>query len=421
MKVQHIIRREYLVNVRRRSFIVSTILVPVIMTVFIVVPILFALLEPDKSYRVVVLDQTGELGAGVVAALSDTLSGGGEKYLVTASEAGGDAYAPARVARVEELRKGKLDIVIAIPATIFEDGKASYLTREERNMNVLERFENVISDVVIQQRLQGEGLDYERVKSLTRGIDLDLQQVTAQGGLEEKDFLQDYGVVFIFTMILYSSLLSWGMTISKSIIEEKGSRVIEVLLSAVTPRELMWGKLIGVGLAGLTQLGAWAIIGIAIAGTAATGVVAQLASFHIEPAVFVYLVVFFVLGFMLFSSLFMTVGSVCTTDQDAQQLQGLITLPMIVPILCLMLLLQNPNSPLAVVLSLIPMFAPMIMLARIILLQPPLWQILLSMALILGAVYLTMGFAARIFRVGILMYGKRPSLREIVRWYRLAG
>jgi ABC-2 type transport system permease protein len=211
------------------------------------------------------------------------------------------------------------------------------------------------------------------------------------------------------------------MTISKSIIEEKGSRVIEVLLSAVTPRELMWGKLIGVGLAGLTQLGAWAIIGIAIAGTAATGVVAQLASFHIEPAVFVYLVVFFVLGFMLFSSLFMTVGSVCTTDQDAQQLQGLITLPMIVPILCLMLLLQNPNSPLAVVLSLIPMFAPMILLARIILLQPPLWQILLSMALILGAVYLTMGFAARIFRVGILMYGKRPSLREIVRWYRLAG
>jgi ABC-2 type transport system permease protein len=421
MKVQHIIRREYLVNVRRRSFIVSTILVPVIMTVFIVVPILFALLEPDKSYRVVVLDQTGELGAGVVAALSDTLSGGGEKYLVTASEAGGDAYALARVARVEELRKGKLDIVIAIPATIFEDGKASYLTREERNMNVLDRFENVISDVVIQQRLQGEGLDYERVKSLTRGIDLDLQQVTAQGGLEEKDFLQDYGVVFIFTMILYSSLLSWGMTISKSIIEEKGSRVIEVLLSAVTPRELMWGKLIGVGLAGLTQLGAWAIIGIAIAGTAATGVVAQLASFHIEPAVFVYLVVFFVLGFMLFSSLFMTVGSVCTTDQDAQQLQGLITLPMIVPILCLMLLLQNPNSPLAVVLSLIPMFAPMIMLARIILLQPPLWQILLSMALILGAVYLTMGFAARIFRVGILMYGKRPSLREIVRWYRLAG
>jgi ABC-2 type transport system permease protein len=197
--------------------------------------------------------------------------------------------------------------------------------------------------------------------------------------------------------------------------------VIEVLLSAVTPRDLRWGKLIGVGLAGLTQLGLWAMMGMAFATFAASGSVAVLSAFQIAPSVFVYLIVFFVLGFMLFSSLFMTVGSMCTTDQDAQQLQGLITLPMIVPILCLMLLLQNPNSGLAVVLSMIPLFAPMIMLARIILLQPPLWQILLSMALILATVFVTVSFAARVFRVGILMYGKRPSLRELVHWYRLAG
>lgn len=421
MKVGHIIRREYTENVRRKSFIISTLLVPILMLVFFVVPVLFALLEPDKSYRVVVLDQTGKLGDGVAAALSDTLTDGGRKYLVTAAPSAGDAYAPARTARVQELRGGKLDIVIALPASIFADGKASYITREERNMNVLERFEDVITDVVIQNRLAAEGLEYERVKTLTAGIDLDMQQVTAQGGLEEKSFLSDYGIVFVFTMILYSSLLSWGMTISKSIIEEKGSRVIEVLLSAVSTRDLMWGKLIGVGLAGLTQLGAWAVMGLAFAGYAASGMVGALASFQIAPAVFVYLIVFFVLGFMLFSSLFMTVGSVCSTDQDAQQLQGLITLPMIIPILCLMLLLQNPNSPLAVVLSMIPLFAPMIMLARIILLQPPLWQILLSMALILVSVFLSISFAARIFRVGILMYGKRPSLREMIRWYRLAG
>ncbi len=421
MKVKFIIRREYTENVRRKSFIVSTLLVPVLMLVFFVVPVLFALLEPDRSYRVLVLDQTGELGEGVAAALSDTLAAGGRKYLVTAVAAPGDTWDAAQAERVEALRAGDLDIVIALPATIYEDGKASYLTREERNMNILERFEDVITDVVIQHRLADEGLDYARVRSLTAGIELDMQQVTARGGLEKKSFLADYGIVFIFTMILYSSLLSWGMTISKSIIEEKGSRVIEVLLSAVSPRDLMWGKLIGVGLAGLTQLGVWALMGVAFAGYAATGMVAALASVSIAPAVFFYLIVFFVLGFMLFSSLFMTVGAVCTTDQDAQQLQGLITLPMIIPILCLMLLLQSPNGTLAVVLSMIPLFAPMIMLARIILLEPPLWQILLSMALILGSVYLTISFAARIFRVGILMYGKRPSLRELFRWYKLAG
>jgi ABC-2 type transport system permease protein len=421
VKITHIIRREYVEHVRRKSFIISTLLVPVLMLVFFVVPVLFAVLQPDRSYRVAVLDQTGEIGDGVAAALTDTLTGGGRKYLVTATAAPGDAYAAARAAKVDALGSGELDIVIAVPATVFEDGKASYITREERNINILERFENVITDVVIQHRLADQGLDYERVKSLTSGVALDMQQVTARGGLEEKSFLADYGIVFVFTMILYTSLLSWGMTISKSIIEEKSSRVIEVLLSAVTPRDLMWGKLIGVGLAGLTQLGAWALMGLAVAGYAATGVVATLGSLEIAPAVFVYLIVFFVLGFMLFSALFMTVGSVCTTDQDAQQLQSLITLPMIVPILCLMLLLQNPNSPLAVVLSLIPLFAPMIMLARIILLQPPLWQIVLSMALIAVSIWFSIAFAARIFRVGILMYGKRPSLRELIRWYRLAG
>lgn len=421
MKVLHIIRREYTENVRRKAFIVSTLLVPVLMVVFFVVPVLFAIVEPDRSYRVAVVDQTGGIAPALAVALDDSLKDGARKYLVTPVVAPGDAFRAAREEHVAALGRGEYDIVIAVPASVYQDGKAAYITRAERNMNILDRFEKVITDAVIQQRLSGEGLDFERVKQLTARVNLDMQQVNAQGGLEQKDFLSDYGVVFIFTMILYTSLLSWGMTISKSIIEEKNSRVIEVLLSAVSPRDLMWGKLVGVGLAGLTQLGVWAVIGLSLSTFAAMSAVAMLASIHIAPVVFLYLILFFLLGFMLFSSLFMTVGSVCSTEQDAQQLQGLITLPMIVPLLCLMLLLQNPGSTLAVVLSLIPLFAPMIMLARIILVQPPLWQIALSVVLILASVYFTIGFAARVFRVGILMYGKRPSLRELVRWYRLAG
>ncbi len=148
--------------------------------------------------------------------------------------------------------------------------------------------------------------------------------------------------------------------------------------------------------------------------------VAILSSVHIAPIVFVYFLGFFVLGFLLFSALFMTVGAMCSTDQDAQQLQGLITLPLIVPLLTLMLLIQNPNSPLAVTLSLLPLFSPMVMLARIILIQPPAWQVALSMALLAVSIYFTINFAARVFRVGALMYGKPPSLRELVHWYRQA-
>jgi ABC-2 type transport system permease protein len=419
-KVRYIIRREYAANVKRKSFVISTILVPVLMAAFFVVPVLFSAIEPAKAYRVDVVDQTGQMGKDFAVALPDTLKDGRPKYVVTVVDAPGDRFDAERTAHIARIQNGAADIVIAIPASVLGDGKASYITREERNMNVLDRFEKVLTDIVIRRRLAGEGLDYVRVKSLTTGVSLDMQQVTAAGGLEEKSFLQDYGVVFVFVMLLYSSLLSWGMTIAKSIVEEKGSRVIEVLLSAVSPRDLMLGKLIGVGLAGLTQLGTWAVVGAIFATYASMGAIGMLASFHIAPAVFVYLILFFILGFMLFSSLFMIVGAACSTDQDAQQLQGLITLPMIIPILCLMLLIQNPASPLAVVLSLIPLFTPMIMLARVILLQPPAWQILLSIALVLASIFLAISFAARIFRVGILMYGKRPSLRELMHWYRLA-
>jgi ABC-2 type transport system permease protein len=152
----------------------------------------------------------------------------------------------------------------------------------------------------------------------------------------------------------------------------------------------------------------------------ASGAVAMLSPLDIPPAVFGYLVVYFLLGYLLYSALFMAAGAVCSTEQDAQQFQGLITMPMIVPIMALFLLIQNPSSTFAVVLSMVPLFAPMIMLARIILLEPPAWQIAASVVLLLATIYFAVVFAARVFRVGILLYGKRPSLREMVHWYKLA-
>ena len=420
MKTARIIRREYIEIVRRKSFIISTLLVPVLMLVFVVVPILFSVLEPDKGYRVAILDQTGAMGGELAAALTDTLKDGSPKYASTVVAAPGDGFEAERAARVGDVQSGVFDIVIAIPSSVLDDGKAGYITRDERNFNVLTRIEDALNDIVIKQRLAAEGLDYGRVKSLTTAVSLEMSQVTAAGGVEKKNVMGDYAVVFAFTLILYMALLSWGVTISKSIIEEKGTRIMEVVLSSVTPRDFMAGKLIGVGLAGLTQLTVWALMGAAVSTFAASGVVTILSSVHIPPIVFVYFLGFFVLGFLLFSALFMTVGAMCSNDQDAQQLQGLITLPLIVPLLTLMLLIQNPNSPLAVTLSLLPLFSPMVMLARIILIQPPAWQVALSMLLLAVSIYFTINFAARVFRVGALMYGKPPSLRELAHWYRQA-
>jgi len=421
MKAIHVIRREYVENVRRKSFIVTTIVVPVLMAAFFVIPVLFALIEPDKQYRVAVVDQTGELAPDLAAALADTLRDGSRKYLLETVEARGDNFEAARAGRVGALQKDEVDIVIAIPAGVFSEGKVAYITREERNYNVLERFQDVLTDVVLKRRLTAEGLDYDRVRVLTSAIEVEMNQLTQEGSVQKKHFLGEYGVVFVFVMILYTAILSWGMTIAKSIVEEKGSRIVEVLLSSLSARDLMVGKLVGVGLAGLTQLALWTVMGLALTGSAAPAVMAQIGPIDIPPIAFVYFVLFFVLGFMLFASMFMVIGAISSTEQDAQQMQAIVTLPMIIPLMSLMLFMQNPNSGIAVAMSLIPVFTPLLMLARIILLMPPFWQIGLGLALMVVSIYFAVTFAARVFRVGILMHGKRPSLREIIHWYRIAS
>jgi ABC-2 type transport system permease protein len=417
----HIVRREYVENVRRKSFIISTIVVPLLMSLFFVLPVMFAMLEPDRQYRVAVVDETGAIGADFAAALTDTLKNHDRKYLATVVPASGEAFARVRETQVDALRGGNVDIVVAIPQGVLTGAKASYITRQERNFNVLRRFEDVLNDVVLKQRLATRGLDYAQVKELTADVELEMSQLTKEGSVEKRNFLSEYGIVFVFVMILYSAILSWGMTIAKSVVEEKSSRIIEVLLSMATPRDLMMGKLVGVGMAGMTQLGIWAIVGLAMTGTALPVLMAKMGPIHISPLVFVFFVIFFVLGFLLFASLFMVVGAVSSTEQDAQQLQAMVTLPMIIPLMSLMLFMQDPNGGIATAMSLFPVFTPLLMMARIILLMPAWWQVALGILLMLVTIFFAVNFAARVFRVGILMHGKRPNLRELVHWYRMAG
>jgi ABC-2 type transport system permease protein len=421
MKALHVIRREYVENVRRRSFIITTVVMPLLMAMFFVIPVLFALVEPARQYRVAIVDQTGEVAPELVFALSDTLHDGRRKYLAEDAGGRGERFEEARRARVAALQSDEVDIVIAVPRSIIEEGKAAYITREERNYNVLKRFEDALTDVVIKRRLAGEGLDYARVRKLTTAVEVEMNQLTDTGDVENRPFLGEYGVVFVFVMVLYTAILSWGMNIAKSIVEEKGSRIIEVLLSSLSARDLMIGKLVGVGLAGFTQLAIWTVAGLALTGPAAPAILAQVGPISVPPVTFVYFIIFFVLGFLLFASLFMVIGAISSTEQDASQLQAVVTLPMIIPLMSLMLFMQSPNSGLAVAMSLVPVFTPLLMLARVILLMPPLWQIALSVGLLLVSIYFSVSFAARVFRVGILMHGKRPNLRELFHWYRVAG
>ena len=412
-----VIRREYKEHVKKKSFVIGTILVPFLMVAFLIVPILLAFLQPDEQLSVAVVDHTGQIGERFAAAVDDTTKDGEPRYVFRQE--------PPDQERKKELiaalNDEELDIVLEIPEDVLESSDVKYITRDVRNFQVLEDFEGHLTNIVIERRLAREGLQFDEVAGLTTRVKLAVSQITKSGEVEKKSILGEWGLVFIFVMILYMSLLTWGITISRSILEEKGSRIIEVLLSSVEPRDLLLGKVVGIGLAGFTQLAIWSVVGVAMTAFGGAATIEVLADVKLSYSVFVYFILYFLLGFLLYASMFTVIGSICSTEQDAQQLQGLVTMPLIVPILVLMFIVQSPNSTLAVVLSLIPLFTPMVMLGRIIVLQPAAWEIALSIVLMVASIYLSVAFSARVFRVGILMYGKRPSLPEVFKWYRSAG
>ncbi|MDH5715733.1 MAG: ABC transporter permease, partial [Candidatus Aminicenantes bacterium] len=196
----------------------------------------------------------------------------------------------------------------------------------------------------------------------------------------------------------------------------------EVLLSSVTPFQLMFGKIMGIGAVGLTQYFIWGavILGIGSFGQSfAAQMGSELGQIEIlSPATIFFFIIFFILGWLLFATMYAAVGAICNTDQEAQQAQFPIIIFLVLPLLLMMYIVGNPNSGLTTVLSLIPFFTPMLMFMRINLVMPPVWQIGLSIALLVVAILLMIKLVAKIFRIGILMYGKRPSLVEIVTWMK---
>lgn len=420
MNAYHIAKREYLENVRKKSFIISTLLAPLLMVAFTAVPVLLTFFVSGSQVSVAVLDRSGVVAGSFVAALDDTLEDGRKKFLVEEVVTSSSDFSRDYDRLLARVNDDRLDILIEVPEDVFSGGKVYYITKDERSITILEEFENKLGESVMRQRLAREGLDYDQVTMLTEGISLEVLKSTKSGSIEERSFLGEWGLVFVFVMILYMALLTWGISIQRSIIEEKGSRIIEVLLSSLSPMDIFIGKIVGLGLVGMTQLVIWLIAGLSISVYAYFAAAQFFSYINVPPYVLIYFVVYFVLGFLLYASVFTVVGAICTTEQDAQQLQGLVTMPMIIPIVVLMLIIQSPNSPLAVVLSLIPFFAPMLMLGRIVVLQPAAWQIVLSLVLMVVSIYGAIYFSSRVFRIGILMYGKRPGLKEIIRWYRAA-
>ena len=415
-KMLKVIKREYVEATRKKSFIIGTLLGPVAIAALILIPALLSGVTSERQQRIAVIDESGELYDKLVGSLQDTLSGGRPKYILSLVQAEEEHPDDVKSDLAQRVNRDALDAYVVIGKHVFTDGYSEYHAKNVSNLSEIMRIQGALNAIVVEERLTREGLDPQEIHRLTRRISMKTIKVT-KGEERESGFMQDYVGGFVFMMLLYMTILLYGVAVMRGVLQEKSSHIVEVLLSSMSAFQLMVGKLIGLAAVGLTQMAVWIMAASFVSSHAAQWLHRDIPHI-VSSSSLAFFAVFFFLGYALYATLFATVGAMCSSEQDAQQFQFLIILPLIIPILTNMYIVQNPDSSVSIALSLIPFFAPMVMFLRIHILTPPTWQIAASIGLLVLTILLTVLLAARIFRVGILMYGKRASLTEVWRWMR---
>ncbi len=420
-KVMAVLIREYLERVKRKSFVIGLILVPLFMSAVIVLPLWLSSVEEEAGSRGLILDASGLVKAPLEAAMTaDTLSGGRARYRFLDAEVGDAPFLAASTpdsALNALLSEGAIDWVLRVPADVLEHGRCEYHGRVVSNFTQLEGIQSRLTEILRGERLRRLDLDPALLSVLTVRADLRTFQHKGEA-TSEAGFETLYFGTLTLVMILYMTILVFGTMIQRSILEDKNQHITEIVLSSMSATRFFTGKILGIGAVGLTQYLAWLLLG----GLAAA--FGLLSSAHLEalpalqPATLAAFVSFYVLGFLLYAGLFAAVGAMSTTDQEAQQLMQPLVMLLVVPLVIMIYIFQNPDSPVSVVLSLIPVFTPLVMFMRINISSPPLWQVGLAYLLLALSVVLVFVVSARIFRVGILMTGKKLSLVEAWRWVR---
>lgn len=412
-----VIEREYLERVKRKSFIISTILVPIVMILLMLAPAFFLLFSKSDQKVVQVVDQTG--------VIAPYLHGNDEITFVTALES------------VDSLRADEDNAMILVIGPNAVDNPSQSITLLSRgsvsmmqDSYISQQLENAIEDVRLDR------YNIEGIKQIINDVQTDVTLSTLRIDKEEDQETStglSYFLALIMDMMLYMFILIYGQMVMTSIIEEKNNRVLELVVSSVKPFQLMFGKIAGVGLVAVTQILIWALlIGTAVSiatpfltpetfGEDAPAEIMSAVSQFTDPGFLISLLVnvllFFIGGFLFYSSIYAAIGSAVSNVQDASQLSSIATMPIIIGIVASMSILNDPDSTLGFWVSIIPFTSPMAMMARL----PygvAVWEIALSLALLYVSFVFMIWLCAKIYRVGIFMYGKKPSFVEIIRWAR---
>lgn len=398
-----IIRREYLSRVKKKTFLLMTFLVPLL---FMGMTALVAYLTKeggDKATTVNVVDKTGLFASEFKS--NDAL----------VFRASTETHENAKViARITD------EFVLYIPENIRKSGKVELSSQKKAPLFVMNEIENQVNNIERNQLLKAAGIDVKTLESIKPGITVATKELTASGEKESSTGAA-YAISFVAAILIYLCLFIYGAQVMRGVIEEKTSRIIEVIISSVKPFQLMLGKIIGIGLVGLTQFILWIILSSAAAKVLDQQLLPYDISGALESVSIVYVVgtflIYFLGGYLLYSALFAAVGSAVDNETETQQFMFPITLPLLFTyIMAFSFIVNNPDSTLSFWLSIIPFTSPIAMMVRIPF-GVPAWELYLSISLLILGFIFTTWVAARIYRVGILMYGKKTSYKELVKWF----
>lgn len=404
-------RWEFLEKVKSKAFIISLFLTPAIIISFSVLPTLLASKDSDSTKAIGILDLTQEYYSDLkneieVYKLKNNLPA----YAILNNykpELPSDSLIKLTDAMVIE---NKLDGYILIQNRSDDSIKIEFRSKSIGNFQDVARFEEAFNNLRIKRKLLSENVDpkiIEVIKERTNVEQIKIEKPgeEGKGGFEMVFFSSIIFILLLMMMIIYS-----GQMLVRSMLEEKSNRLIEILISSCTQEDLLFGKVFGLSALGLTQVVVWLLIGFSLIGAA----VVPMTSFDNIHLILLY----FILGFVFYTTLFVGIGSIASTEQEAQQITSYLSLLLVLPSVFIISTLQNPDSNLVKVLSYIPFTLPSVMILRVNVSPIPLWEILTTMMIMILSVLIVLKISGKIFRFGVLYYGKMPTLKEIKIWLK---
>jgi len=419
-----IARHEFVSRVRTKGFIIATVLAPLGILLLVALPIVLSQLEVSAPNRIAIWDESGRnLATKLIAA--DTA------VFVQAQE-------PPSKLRAKVLAE-ELTGYLLIPRNALERDSVVLFTRGGGGLGLHEAITSAVRDVFRRERLLLHGADTALISVIEHRTKIERVKVTAERTERDQTALLT-GIGYLLSFVVYTLLFVYGGIVMRSVLEEKTNRIVEILASSARPFDIMLGKITGVGAVGLFQLVLWMVLTAGVFALVGTALISMsgaathmealtyyrtqnndIATVLLQPpsislgqiAAFVF---FFLAGYVFFSTLFAGIAAAADTEQDIQTLQAPVSIFIVLPILTVPLIMNAPDSTLAVVLSLVPMFSPILMVMRLFATEVPWWQVAASVVLMVIATFGAIWLAGRIYRIGILRYGQRPSFRQILRW-----